>query len=88
MTKKNTKDLQNFLDRFERGEVALGRELTPVEMAITSALFERSIWDKELRRAISAARESGVTWQTIGDLLGVTPQAAHKKYAHLVNDVN
>jgi len=88
MTKKNTKDLQNFLDRFERGEIGLGRELTPIEMAITSALFERSIWDKELRRAISAARESGVTWQTIGDLLGVTPQAAHKKYAHLVNDVN
>jgi hypothetical protein len=88
MTKKNTKNLQNFLDRFERGEISLGRELTPVEMAITSALFERSIWDKELRRAISAARESGVTWQTIGDLLGVTPQAAHKKYAHLVNDVN
>jgi hypothetical protein len=88
MKKKASMDLQDFIDRFERGEIALGRELTPAEMAITSAVFERSIWDKELQRAISAARESGVTWQTIGDLLGVTPQAAHKKYAHLVNDVN
>ena len=88
MKKKLQEDLQEAAERFERGEIALGRELTPAEMAITSAVFERSIWEKELRRAVSAARESGVTWQTIGDLLGVTPQAAHKKYAHLVNDVN
>jgi hypothetical protein len=88
MNKKQKKELQELADKFECEDFSIGRQLLPAEMAITSALFERSIWDKELRRAISAARESGVTWQTIGDLLGVTPQAAHKKYAHLINDAN
>jgi hypothetical protein len=88
MNKKQRKELQELADNLECGDFSIGRQLSPEEMAITSALFERSIWDKELRRAISVARKSGVTWQVIGDLLGVTPQAAHKKYAHLVNDLS
>ena len=29
---------------------------------------------------VTAARRSGWTWQQIGDVLGITRQAVHKKY--------
>ena len=95
MKKKNTKsgrraleDIEAFLQEVETWDDLNERKLTKEEMSVTSALLERSIWDRELCRAISTARASGTTWERIGHLLGITPQAAHKKYAPLMKDAS
>lgn len=35
---------------------------------------------------VAKAREEGATWSDIGEVLGVSTQAAHQKYRYLVND--
>jgi PP-loop superfamily ATP-utilizing enzyme len=93
MKKKKTKngrraleDIEAFLKEVETWDDLNERKLTEEEMSVTSSLLERSIWDRELCRAIAAARATGTTWERIGNLLGITPQAAHKKYAPLMKD--
>ncbi len=95
MKKKNPKsgrraleDIEAFLKDVETWDDLNERKLSKEEMAITSALLERSIWDRELCRTISIARTSGTTWERIGQLLGISPQAAHKKYAPLMKDAS
>jgi hypothetical protein len=36
--------------------------------------------DAELHAAVTAAREAGVTWAAIGEVLGTTRQAAFKRF--------
>jgi hypothetical protein len=95
MKKKNTKNgrralegIESFLKEIETWDDLNERKLTEEEMSVTSALLERSIWDRELCRAIAVARASGTTWERIGNLLGISPQAAHKKYAPLMKDAS
>lgn len=38
--------------------------------------------EDEIRRIIPALREHGASWQTIGDILGVSKQAAQQRYGH------
>ncbi len=38
--------------------------------------------DRELQDAVRAAREAGDSWFTIGMALGVTKQAAQKRFGH------
>jgi len=35
---------------------------------------------ESLRQAVRSAREAGLTWATIGEVLGVTKQAAHERF--------
>lgn len=37
--------------------------------------------EDELRATVAEAREAGETWQAIGDALGITRQAACKRWA-------
>jgi transposase-like protein len=48
--------------------------------ALTVRLAEMEA-DRE--RAVAAAMEQGVTWAEIGEALGVSAQAAHKRYRWL-----
>lgn len=95
MKKKTTKsgrrvlqDIENFLAEVEKWDDLSERKLSEEEMSISSALMERSVWDRELCRAVAAARSAGSTWDRIGKLLGISPQAAHKKYAPLMKDAS
>lgn len=40
----------------------------------------RRLTDDLERRQVQRARDAGWSWQQIGDALGVSRQAAHKKY--------
>jgi len=40
---------------------------------------------RDIRRRL--ADNPGLTWKTIGDELGVSAQAAHRKYGHLRDEV-
>lgn len=52
----------------------------PVERGLVRALASAASADEAVRAAVSAAREAGWSWARIASLLGVTPQAAWKKF--------
>jgi hypothetical protein len=56
----------------------------PTGALITAALGlqERAQW--LLRQAVVASHEQGMTWQQIGDRLGVSRQSAHERFAPVV----
>ena len=47
-----------------------------------AALEARDRADALVSALVAQAREDGMTWEQIGDLLGVSRQAAHKRYGH------
>jgi hypothetical protein len=49
--------------------------------ALTAALEWAVEAEEHLNRAVTAARAAGATWADIGDALGITRQAAHKRFA-------
>lgn len=59
---------------------ALDEGGSPVDaVRIAGLLAART--DRALSLAVRQARAAGLTWRQIGDLLGVTPQAAHKRFS-------
>ena len=52
---------------------------------VTSAAAVRAEADNLLRTAVVSAREAGATWQIIGSTLGMTKQAAQKRFAPPAN---
>jgi hypothetical protein len=58
----------------------------PDALAAVSAASELvTLADQSLRLSVVAARQSGHTWQEIGDLLGVTRQAAFQRFGHPID---
>jgi DNA-directed RNA polymerase specialized sigma24 family protein len=57
---------------------ATNRTLPSEQLRAIVAL--RDALDKEEREAVLALRESGVSWQDIGAMLGTTRQAAQKRF--------
>lgn len=55
------------------------RELTPVH-DLENLSRERAKVDARIRVAVQAARQAGASWTVIGNALGVTRAAAHKRY--------
>lgn len=49
--------------------------------AIEAAVEVTSQADQRLRNAVAAARADGHTWRSIGSTLGVTSQAAHRRFS-------
>lgn len=45
----------------------------------------RTLTDSLELRQVEAALRSGLSWQEVADALGVTRQAAHKKYAKRID---
>jgi hypothetical protein len=51
---------------------------------IIAAVEQTRVADAELRRAVHAAREAGDSWTVIGMALGVTRQAAQKRFGVVI----
>jgi DNA-directed RNA polymerase specialized sigma24 family protein len=50
------------------------------EQGLQAVVVLRRLTDRLERTHVLAARAKGWTWQQIGDALGVSRQAVHKKY--------
>ena len=75
-------------DRIQRIATLLTDELTAPESgsrsdithALSTARTLRALADESLGHLISDARKRGVTWQVIGDALGISRQAAFQRF--------
>lgn len=72
--------------RFEEGiDVNPAQSRTPAATAkIRAAVHLGDRAQQEVDQAVIDARHRGITWLEIGIALGVSPQAAQKKYHHRV----
>jgi hypothetical protein len=73
-------------DAFENYEPADGDQDKPLPplMAVRLAAYRRAYAEKELADAVSAARETAVSWRELGEALGTTGEAARQRYSHAV----
>lgn len=51
--------------------------------AVTTAEAARSTASLTLDHAVHDARRYGISWQSIGDAVGISRQSAHERWAHL-----
>lgn len=80
MTKKKLTDdeLETYFENFDfDSAVSHGRD--PLFALHAAAQFRREA-EERIRGIVDEARESGATWTQIGDALGVSHQAAMKRY--------
>lgn len=78
MATTNINDLEKTLDDLDPSTV-VARDAVHFRRIIAAAEgVGRS--DRELRDAVRAAREAGDSWLSIGMALGVTKQAAQKRF--------
>ena len=49
-------------------------------MAASDHVTGRSALERALDKAVMAARDAGLSWQAIGDVLGMTRQGANKRF--------
>lgn len=61
-------------DEFDRDAVA----------ALRTAVQERSAAERHMLDAVRAAREAGMSWSTIGTLVGTSGEAARQRYGRKV----
>jgi hypothetical protein len=66
--------MQTTVRQALRGEPAEG---------LRAVVALRRLTDRLEAQHVAAARELGWSWQQIGDALGVSRQAVHKKYGHV-----
>jgi len=64
-----------------RSQAALTNEGVTALQRIADAAGERMRLEQETSAAVAAARQAGVTWVSIGRLLGISKQAAAAKYS-------
>lgn len=75
----------SLAERFEKYESRQDDEDQPtVVLQLREAVAQRSAVEKQLVNAISQARREGMSWRSIGSLIGVSGEAARQKYASLV----
>lgn len=64
-------------------------DLTVVDTTALKAVMkladQRATVESQLNAAVSAARAGGHSWSEIGLMLGVSKQAAQRKYAHVTS---
>lgn len=65
---------------FNRTAVEAGSDDPAVGLRAVVAL--RRLTDQLEAAQVTTARRAGWTWQQIGDALGISRQAIHKKYGH------
>jgi len=70
--------LERWADRVEAGELRSAD--TAALRAIADLVVQRDRVDDELTAAVRRAREAGRPWSEIGAMLGVSKQAAQRKY--------
>ena len=75
--------LEDWANRVDQAELV---EIDSDELkAIAQFAARRDLLEDALIEAVRAARQSGRSWSEIGTMLGVSKQAAQKKYAKLAS---
>ena len=85
------RSIQDILDhadelasRLESYEPSEADERPVEEYLLERAALARARSERQIIEAVSAARDAGITWARIGDLLGTSPQAAQQRYGAIV----
>ena len=88
------RSIQDILDhadelaqRFENYEPSEGDEVPVEEYMLRRAVMARARCEEEIVDAVAAARQGGLTWNRIGDLLGTSQQAAQQRYGTIIEQV-
>ena len=63
---------------------AMGQPFEPHEFRLQRLIMDRANLEREILDAIIMARQKGMTWRKIGEMLGVSAQAAHQQYGALI----
>jgi len=72
-------------DRLEGYEPDPSKELDPAAITqLVGAVRGRSDAERRLVEAVAAARRAGMSWASIGPILGTTGEAARQRYGRLV----
>lgn len=71
-------------NRFEDFDPDTARERPVEEYLLERAVIARSASEKEVVRAVIAARTAGLSWRQIGSIIGTSAQAAHQRYGPLL----
>jgi hypothetical protein len=85
------RSIQEILDhgdelaqRFEEYEPKVGDERPVEEYLLERATIARARGERQVVDAVLAARSKGMSWQRIGDILGISAQAAQQRYAAVI----
>jgi len=85
------RSIQEILDhagqlaqRFEEYEPSPGDERPVEEYLLERAALARAHGERQLVEAVTAARAKGIPWQRIGELLGISAQAAQQRYGGII----
>lgn len=76
-------ELAKQFEEYEPREEDLGKE--PPLMALRRAAYRKVLMERDLAEAVNAARESGATWQQVGDAVGTSGEAARQRYSHKIS---
>lgn len=79
---ERAKALEEWADRVEAGDLTLAD--TEALRAIAELADQRDEVDDRITEAVHLAREAHRSWSEIGAMLGVSKQAAQRKYASKV----
>lgn len=79
---RSFEDVYGAVQRFLRALAVRTGEADEFELGELVSL--RTDLDEAIVLAIRGQLRYGKSWQSIGDSLNITKQAAHKRYAHLV----
>ncbi|MGH8926284.1 MAG: hypothetical protein ACRDWA_16900 [Acidimicrobiia bacterium] len=73
--------------RFEDYEPAEGEERPVEEYLLQRTALARARSERQIIEAVAAARAVGSSWSRIGELLGMSAQAAQQRYGAVVEQL-
>lgn len=80
---RRTETIEDWANRIDQAELV---EIDSDELkAIAQFAARRDLLEDALIEAVRAARQSGRSWSEIGTMLGVSKQAAQRKYTKLAS---
>lgn len=78
------KHAEHLAHQFENLNPEDGVEMSVEEFRLQRAVIARAESESDLKKAVVDARAAGITWRQIGNLLGISAQAAQQLYAQVV----
>ena len=70
-------------DRFEAFDPDSAEDVPVEEYVLARAALARAQSEQAVLDGVLRARQAGVSWSRIGELLGTSAQAAQQRYGHL-----
>jgi len=87
--RRRTIDTDSYLVAVARLVTNGGRRVADGNVEDLAQLLElRNRLDEAILTAVAGLRDTGVTWQEIGDTIGTTRQAAIMRWAAKVDEIN